>query len=111
MASAPDARAAMQSRQLTSFSSTAKTSVCLSYFSLGSSSAHLRYAIRRIRRQIPAAKIIACMWGRHENDLSKADRQALGADTYARSLTEAVTFCRELAGWQVPSPGSAESPP
>lgn len=83
--------------------------VCLSYFSLGSSSAHLRYAIRRIRRQIPAAKIIACMWGRHENDLSKADRQALGADTYARSLTEAVTFCREIAGLQVPSPGTCDA--
>ena len=84
--------------------------VCLSYFSLDSSSAHLRYAIRRIRRQIPAAKIIACMWGRHENDLSKADRQALGADTYARSLTEAVTFCRENAGLQAPAPVGAESP-
>ena len=83
--------------------------VCLSYFSLDSSSAHLRYAIRRIRRQIPAAKIIACMWGRHENDLSKADRQALGADTYARSLTEAVTFCREIAGLQVPSPGTCDA--
>jgi hypothetical protein len=84
--------------------------VCLSYFSLDSSSAHLRYAIRRIRRRIPAAKIMACMWGRHENDLSKADRQALGADTYARSLTEAVTFCRENAGLQAPAPVGAESP-
>jgi len=83
--------------------------VCLSYFSLDSSSAHLRYAIRRIRRRIPAAKIIACMWGRHENDLSKADRQALGADIYARSLTEAVTFCREIAGLQVPSPGTCDA--
>jgi hypothetical protein len=77
--------------------------VCLSYFSLGSSSAHLRYAIRRIRRQIPATKIIACMWGRHENDLSKADRQALGGRLVSRVLPDdqllpaARTLAAEIA--------------
>jgi predicted PurR-regulated permease PerM len=84
--------------------------VCLSYFNLGGSSAYLRYAIRRTRRQIPGTKIIACMWGRHENDLSAKDRQALGADAYARSLTEAVTLCRELGGLKPPAVVDTGSP-
>src|SRR5215467_5950836 len=84
--------------------------VCLSYFKLGGSSAYLRYAIRRTRRRMPATKIIACLWGCHEKDLSTKDRQALGADAYARSLTEAVTLCRELGGLQSPAGVDAGSP-
>jgi predicted PurR-regulated permease PerM len=84
--------------------------VCLSYFKLGGSSAYLRYAIRRTRRRMPATKIIACLWGCHEKDLAAKDRQALGADAYARSLTEAVTLCRELAGLQAPAVVDAASP-
>jgi predicted PurR-regulated permease PerM len=84
--------------------------VCLSYFKLGGSSAYLRYAIRRTRRRMPATRIIACLWGCHEKDLATKDRQALGADAYARSLTEAVTLCRELAGLQAPAVVDAASP-
>jgi predicted PurR-regulated permease PerM len=84
--------------------------VCLSYFKLGGSSAYLRYAIRRTRRRMPVTKIIACLWGCHEKDLAAKDRQALGADAYARSLTEAVTLCRELAGLQAPAVVDAASP-
>jgi predicted PurR-regulated permease PerM len=37
--------------------------VCFSHFDVDSSSTHLRYSMRRIRRRIPGAKILAGLWG------------------------------------------------
>ena len=37
--------------------------VCLSYLSLGSSKAHVRYLVRRLRRILPHAKIVIGYWG------------------------------------------------
>jgi AI-2E family transporter len=84
--------------------------VCLSYFSLGASSTHLRYAIRRMRRRILSAKVVACMWGCHENDLMAADRQALGADLSARTLTEVVDFCLKVPSEGTPALIAIEHP-
>jgi AI-2E family transporter len=72
--------------------------ICLSYFELGNSAAHLRYTIRRIRRQVPGASILAGLWG-HERS-GRADEQFLansGADVYALSLRQALNLCIEAA--------------
>jgi predicted PurR-regulated permease PerM len=72
--------------------------ICLCYFELGNSAAHLRHSIRRVRRQVPAATILAGLWG-HERS-GRADEQVranAGADIYAFSLRQAVVLCVEVA--------------
>src|SRR5262249_3848842 len=72
--------------------------ICLSYFELGNSAAHLRYTIRRIRRQVPGASILAGLWG-HERS-ARADEQFRansGADVYALSLRQALSLCIEAS--------------
>jgi hypothetical protein len=72
--------------------------ICLCYFELGNSAAHLRHSIRRVRRQVPAATILAGLWG-HERSGSADDqvRANAGADIYAFSLRQAVVLCVEVA--------------
>ena len=74
--------------------------VCLSYLQLGHSPAHLRYSIRRLRRRIPSAKIVACLWGYEEADVPKAELTAAGVDRCALTLAETIDLCLEavLAG-------------
>jgi hypothetical protein len=67
--------------------------VCLSYLQLGQSPAHLRYSIRRLRRRIPSATIVACLWGYEEIDVPKAELTAAGVDRCALTLAEAVDLC------------------
>jgi predicted PurR-regulated permease PerM len=67
--------------------------VCLSNFSLGQVSAQLRYAIRRTRRRMPGAKIVACMWGHHSDAIPADEVKALGADACALSMADAVRLC------------------
>jgi hypothetical protein len=72
--------------------------ICLSYFALGNSAAHLRYSIRRIRRQVPGASILAGLWG-HDRG-ARADKEFranAGADAFAFSLRQAVSLCVEAA--------------
>ena len=72
--------------------------ICLSYFELGSSAAHLHHSIRRIRRQVPGALILAGLWGRGRTRAADDQLRArAGADTYAFSLRQAVILCVEAA--------------
>jgi methylmalonyl-CoA mutase cobalamin-binding subunit len=72
--------------------------ICLSYFELGNSAAHLRHSIRRIRRQIPGAKVLAGLWG-HERTwvVDEELRASAGADAYVFSLRQAVRQCVKAA--------------
>jgi predicted PurR-regulated permease PerM len=72
--------------------------ICLSYFELGSSAAHLHHSIRRIRRQVPGVKILAGLWGRGRTRAADDQLRArAGADAYAFSLRQAVILCVEAA--------------
>jgi predicted PurR-regulated permease PerM len=69
--------------------------VCLSYFGTASKPAHVRYLIRRIKRAMPDAKLLACFWMLDEAETEKADdwRQAVGAQFVATSLEQALRIC------------------
>ena len=88
--------AAVSSANIVRLSSTGVRMACLSYFELGSSAAHLRHSIRRIRRQIPGAKILAGLWG-HERSAGAEEQLHAGADAYAFSLRETLALCIEAA--------------
>ena len=68
--------------------------VWLSYLDT-SSLAHMRYAVRRIRRKLPSAKIFVGCW-MMDGDKA-ATRETLKADAVATTLTEALRLCVEAA--------------
>jgi hypothetical protein len=68
--------------------------VCLSYFDV-SSPAHMRYAIRRIRRRLPRARILLGCW-RTDADATKL-RDTAKSDAVTTSLRDAVKFCLDEA--------------
>jgi predicted PurR-regulated permease PerM len=65
--------------------------VCLSYLYLGHGPTHIRYSIRRVRRRIPSAMIVACLFGYDERSVPKLE--VTGANEHAMTLGEAVTLC------------------
>jgi predicted PurR-regulated permease PerM len=69
--------------------------VCLSYLDIGST-AHMRYAIRRLRRKLPQAPILLGCW------MADVDRETLRnnakADAVATTLKDAVRLCLDAAG-------------
>ena len=71
--------------------------VCLVYLDL-SAPAHMRYAVRRLRRKLPQATIILGCWMK-DIDVGGLERLRDGAraDLVAASLGEAVKLCIELA--------------
>jgi predicted PurR-regulated permease PerM len=68
--------------------------VCLSYLHLGHSPAHLRYSIRRMRRRIPSATILACLWGYEESNFPTSEFITAGADACTLTLADTLSFCR-----------------
>jgi hypothetical protein len=70
--------------------------VCVSYLDVGDASARIRAAIRRVRRQLPRASVLAGLWGPN-NDQSDEIRTALDANLYARCFCEAAKQCVEAA--------------
>jgi hypothetical protein len=74
------------------------TGASIVYFSclhLTYNPSYLRYSIRRLRRRIPSAKIIACLWGSEETDIPKPGLLAAGADACALTFAEAIAYGRE----------------
>jgi predicted PurR-regulated permease PerM len=64
--------------------------VCLSYLS-SANPAHMRYAVRRLRRKVPHAKILLALWMSDEPADSLLN--SAKADAMAVSLREAVGVC------------------
>jgi predicted PurR-regulated permease PerM len=83
---------AVSSSNIVRLNSAGVAVVCLSYFDLGNGPAHLRHSIRRLRRQIPTAKLLACWWGREGSEAADVD-----ADLQVRSLRQAASFCVDMA--------------
>lgn len=69
---------------------------CVAAFGVSGNGAHLRYLVRRIRRQVPGASIVACCWDL-EADNVEATRASLDINAVVTRLPEAVTACRRLA--------------
>jgi hypothetical protein len=68
--------------------------VCLSYLA-ANSPAHMRYAIRRLRRRLPNVKVLLGCW-MVDCDTENL-RGLLKADTVAATLRDAVKLCLEAA--------------
>jgi hypothetical protein len=79
--------------------------ICLSYLALGSSPAHLRHSLKRIRRQIAGATLIVGLWGRADDE-DREHLQTAAADFYVSSLREALSLCIDAV-----SGGLAKPPP
>jgi predicted PurR-regulated permease PerM len=77
--------------------------VCLVYLD-ANAPAHMRYAVRRLRRKLPQATIILGCWMK-DIDVGGLERLRDGAraDLMAASLGEAVKLCIELARADKPS--------
>ena len=75
--------------------------VCLSYLDAGSP-AHMRYAVRRLRRKMPQARILLGCWV-EGMDATAATvlREAARADVVATSLREAMAQCLDMARKEV----------
>lgn len=72
--------------------------VCLSYLDADLSTAHVRYAVRRIRRRLPNARLMACFWlATHDDGRAKDLCTVAGADSCATTLSKAVELCIEEA--------------
>ena len=72
--------------------------VCVSYLDLSGTPSHLRYLVRRIRRQAPRARLLVGLWPAEDAALKDDRMQAvLGADFYTSSLREAVEDCLKAA--------------
>jgi hypothetical protein len=72
--------------------------VCLSFLGIGSSSAKVRYLVRRLRRILPAGSILVGCW---TDDAAAAPVKALKetaeADAYATSLHQAAEIAVNAA--------------
>jgi predicted PurR-regulated permease PerM len=69
--------------------------VCLSYLN-ASNPAQIRYAVRRLRRKLPRARIMVGLWSGTENsERAEAIRESSKADMFASTLREATRVCIE----------------
>lgn len=72
--------------------------VCISYLEISGTPAHLRYLLRRLKKQAPNAPVLVGLWPA-EDAVLKSDsmRATLGADYYVSSLRDAVVQCLKVA--------------
>jgi hypothetical protein len=84
--------------------------VCLVYME-GSSPAHMRFSVRRLRRKLPNATVILCCWLKDIEPTALEDlRGGAKADLAAASLGEAINLCIEATGtWLSFDRGSSPS--
>jgi hypothetical protein len=71
--------------------------VCLSYLN-ASNPAHIRYAVRRLRRKMPRARIMVGLWnGKDSAERALVLRESSKADMFASTLREAIRICIDAA--------------
>jgi len=69
--------------------------VCLSYLN-ASNPAQIRYAVRRLRRKLPGARIMVGLWSGVDGlEKAEAVRESSKADLFASTLREAIRVCIE----------------
>jgi hypothetical protein len=97
-----ETNAAVSASNIVRLNSAGVMVVCLSYLDLGSSAAHLRHSIKRIRRQIAGATLVAGLWG-HAGDENREQLQTTAAaDYYVSSLREALSLCIDAVSGHLP---------
>lgn len=75
--------------------------VCLVYMDAGTP-AHMRYAVRRLRRKLPKATIILCCWIKDMDSVALEQLQdSVKADLVAHNLAEAVKLCIGATGFEI----------
>ena len=82
--------------------------VCLSYVGI-TSPAHLRYAVRRLRRKLPQAAIMVGCWAEDVPNIDEL-RETAKADLFATSLREAAQIVVSMAQGQAGPASSVEKP-
>lgn len=82
--------------------------ICLSYIGL-TSPAHLRYAVRRLRRKLPKASIMVGCWAEGVTNIDEL-RETAKADLFATSLREAAQIVVSMAQGQAGSASSVAEP-
>ncbi len=82
--------------------------VCLSYIGI-TSPAHLRYAVRRLRRKLPHASIMVGCWAEGVVNIDEL-RETAKADLFATSLREAAQIVVSKAQGQIGSRSPLEEP-
>lgn len=107
-----ETNAAVSSSNIVRLNSAGVMVVCLSYLDLGSSPAHLRHSIKRVRRQITGAKLVVGLWG-HGDVKNRGQLQTTTpADFYVSSLREALSLCIDAVsggGAKSAAPASKEA--
>jgi predicted PurR-regulated permease PerM len=102
-----EADAAVSSSNIVHLNTAGVKIVCLSYLDLGSSPAHLRHSVRRIRKRIPGARLVVGLWGYED----MPDRERLPAiapaDWHVFSLREALRVCIAAASGSEDKPDAA----
>ena len=104
---------ALAAAHIASLAVTEAKLLCLSYFGLGTSPAHVRYLVRRLRRILPeGTAILVCYWSEaDEAQAAKELLQAAEADAYATSLPQAVELCIAAAKGELKREEGAKEPP
>ena len=103
---------AISAAHIASLARTEARLVCLSYLGLGTSPAHVRYVVRRLRRILPqGTAILVCYWSdEDEAPAAKQLLEAAEADAYATSLPQAVELCMAAAKGELKRVEAAKEP-
>jgi predicted PurR-regulated permease PerM len=106
LAARVEAAEALSTTNVLRLDTTGVAIVCLVYLD-ASGSAHMRYAVRRLRRKLPSATIILGCWVK-EIDPAALEllREGAKADLVASSLGDAVKLCIEATGVKDKPPGA-----
>ena len=68
--------------------------VCICAFDAGERSAHVKFLLRRLRRQLPAARFLGCFWRLEANNPAHSIViGSIGADEVVSTLAAAVDRC------------------
>jgi predicted PurR-regulated permease PerM len=82
--------------------------VCVCYLEIGGTPAHLRYLLKRLRKQVPDAPILVGLWPADDKILKdEALRRTIGADHYVASLRDGVICCLKVATDKAKAPAPA----
>jgi predicted PurR-regulated permease PerM len=103
---------ALQTENLFRLDSAGVAMICLSYMD-AISTVHIRYAVRRVRRKAPDARVLVGIWRDRDPETLKNLRRQTHADIFVTSLRDALAAVVDAArGVDVqPSEPASESPP
>lgn len=91
-------REAISAGQIESLETSTAKLVCLSYLGVGSTPAHVRYLVRRLRRILPeGCKILVAYWRDDDAGMIKSLEATAEADAYGTTLKDAAEYVMEAA--------------